>query len=172
LVAERLGKIQFSAEISRRFFGTAPDPLPLDTTLVDSLCHAKPDIWNHVVHYLQPMQLKTLKGFAAQPLLAVIYPKQAPTFVYIQLEDEASALALPAENNQRRISATLPTPPSASHREITRKRLNMSTHRPARTSTRKPKKPLPDFGPTATTPLWYDDRTKPGSLPLVATPEP
>ncbi len=79
------GKIQFSENGEKLFFGTAPDPLPQDTTLVDFEM-AKLDIWNYKDDYLQPMQLKTLKKDLQRNYLAVIYPKKGNKF--IQLEDE------------------------------------------------------------------------------------
>jgi dipeptidyl aminopeptidase/acylaminoacyl peptidase len=79
------GKVVFSDSGEKLFFGTAPDPLPQDTTLVD-FEHAKLDIWNYKDDYLQPMQLKNLKKDLQRNYLAVIYPQQANKF--IQLEDE------------------------------------------------------------------------------------
>lgn len=79
------GKVLFSDNGSKLFFGTAPDPIPQDTTLVDFET-AKLDIWNYKDDYLQPMQLKTLKKDLQRNYLAVIYPKQSNKFV--QLEDE------------------------------------------------------------------------------------
>ncbi|MVN74703.1 prolyl oligopeptidase family serine peptidase [Hymenobacter sp. HMF4947] len=79
------GKVLFSDNGEKLFFGTAPDPIPQDTTLVD-FEHAKLDIWNYKDDYLQPMQLKTLKKDLQRNYLAVIYPKRANKF--IQLEDE------------------------------------------------------------------------------------
>ncbi|WP_022824619.1 alpha/beta hydrolase family protein [Hymenobacter norwichensis] len=79
------GKVLFSKNGDKLFFGTAPDPIPQDTTLVD-FEHAKLDIWNYKDDYLQPMQLKNLKKDLQRNYLAVIYPKRGNQFV--QLEDE------------------------------------------------------------------------------------
>ena len=89
------GKIVFSENGEKLFFGTAPDPIPQDTTLVD-FEHAKLDIWNYKDDYLQPMQLKTLKKDLQRNYQAVIYPKQANKF--IQLEDEYLRDSYLAEN--------------------------------------------------------------------------
>jgi hypothetical protein len=79
------GKVLFSDNGEKLFFGTAPDPIPQDTTLVE-FEHAKLDIWNYKDDYLQPMQLKNLKKDLQRNYLAVLYPKQGNKF--IQLEDE------------------------------------------------------------------------------------
>jgi dipeptidyl aminopeptidase/acylaminoacyl peptidase len=79
------GTVAFSQNGEKLFFGTAPDPIPQDTTLVE-FEHAKLDIWNYKDDYLQPMQLKNLKKDLQRNYLAVIYPKQSNKF--IQLEDE------------------------------------------------------------------------------------
>jgi len=89
------GKIVFSENGEKLFFGTAPDPIPQDTTLVE-FEHAKLDIWNYRDDYLQPMQLKTLKKDLQRNYLAVIYPKQGNRF--IQLEDEYLRDSFLAEN--------------------------------------------------------------------------
>ncbi|MGI4833005.1 MAG: prolyl oligopeptidase family serine peptidase [Janthinobacterium lividum] len=90
------GKVAFSDNGEKLFFGTAPDPLPQDTTLVD-FEHAKLDIWNYKDDYLQPMQLKTLKKDLQRNYLAVIYPRANNTFV--QLEDEYLRDSFVAEQN-------------------------------------------------------------------------
>ena len=90
------GKVLFSDSGEKLFFGTAPDPLPQDTTLVDFET-AKLDIWNYKDDYLQPMQLKNLKKDLQRNYLAVIYPKQAGKF--IQLEDEYLRDSFVAEKN-------------------------------------------------------------------------
>ncbi|TVT39044.1 prolyl oligopeptidase family serine peptidase [Hymenobacter setariae] len=90
------GKVVFSDNGEKLFFGTSPDPIPQDTTLVD-FEHAKLDIWNYKDDYLQPMQLKTLKKDLQRNYLAVIYPRQAGKFV--QLEDEYLRDSFVAEQN-------------------------------------------------------------------------
>ncbi|GAB2718004.1 peptidase S9 [Hymenobacter frigidus] len=89
------GKIVFSENGEKLYFGTAPDPIPQDTTLVE-FEHAKLDIWNYKDDYLQPMQLKNLKKDLQRNYQAVIYPKQANKF--IQLEDEYLRDSYLAEN--------------------------------------------------------------------------
>ena len=69
------GKVLFSDNGEKLFFGTAPDPIPQDTTLVEFET-AKLDIWNYKDDYLQPMQLKNLKKELQRSYLAVVYPKQ------------------------------------------------------------------------------------------------
>lgn len=53
------GKVSFSKDGTKVFFGIAPVKAPKDTTLVD-FEHAKLDIWGYKDDYLQPMQLKNL----------------------------------------------------------------------------------------------------------------
>jgi len=89
------GKLAFSDNGEKLFFGTAPDPIPQDTSLVD-FEHAKLDIWNYKDDYLQPMQLKNLKKELQRNYQAVIYPKQASKF--FQLEDEYLRDSYLAEN--------------------------------------------------------------------------
>ncbi|QNE41312.1 S9 family peptidase [Hymenobacter sp. NBH84] len=79
------GKVLFSENGEKLFFGTAPDLIPQDTTLVE-FEHAKLDIWNYKDDYLQPMQLKNLKKELQRSYLAVAYPKHGGK--YIQLADE------------------------------------------------------------------------------------
>jgi len=90
------GKVLFSENGEKLFFGTAPDPIPQDTTIVEFET-AKLDIWNYKDDYLQPMQLKTLKKDLQRNYLAVIYPRQGNKF--IQLEDEYLRDSYLAENN-------------------------------------------------------------------------
>ena len=65
------GKLAFSENGEKLFFGTAPDIIPQDTTLVDFET-AKLDVWNYKDDYLQPMQLKNLKKDLQRNYLAVI----------------------------------------------------------------------------------------------------
>ena len=90
------GKVMFSKNGEKLFFGTAPDPIPQDTTLVEFET-AKLDIWNYKDDYLQPMQLKNLKKDLQRNYLAVIYPRQANKF--IQLEDEYLRDSFVADEN-------------------------------------------------------------------------
>ena len=90
------GKVMFSENGEKLFFGTAPDPIPQDTTLVE-FEHAKLDIWNYKDDYLQPMQLKNLKKDLQRNYLAVVYPQQSNKF--LQLEDEYLRDSYVAERN-------------------------------------------------------------------------
>ncbi|ASU35109.1 S9 family peptidase [Mucilaginibacter xinganensis] len=67
------GRVYFSKTGGNLFFGTAPIPKPIDTTLVDFEL-AKLDIWNYKDDYLQPQQLKNLQRELRRSYLAVIHP--------------------------------------------------------------------------------------------------
>ena len=54
------GKVEFSKDGSKLYFGTAPIRLPKDTMLVDFEL-AKVDVWNYKDDYLQTQQLKNLE---------------------------------------------------------------------------------------------------------------
>ncbi len=94
------GRIYFSKNGSRLFFGTAPIPKPADTTLVD-FEHAKLDIWNYKDDYLQPQQLHNLQRELRRSYLAVINPAEAEHKV-IQLANlGVQDVTLPENNNAR-----------------------------------------------------------------------
>jgi dipeptidyl aminopeptidase/acylaminoacyl peptidase len=65
------GKLSFSKEGTRLFFGIAPQKKAKDTTLVD-FEHAKVDIWGYKDDYLQPMQLKNSDKEQKRSYLSVI----------------------------------------------------------------------------------------------------
>lgn len=65
------GKLTFSKDATKLFFGIAPLKKPKDTTLVD-FEHAKLDIWGYKDDYLQPMQLKNLDRELKRSYLTVI----------------------------------------------------------------------------------------------------
>ncbi|PRD47483.1 S9 family peptidase [Sphingobacterium haloxyli] len=67
------GKLKFSMNGQKLFFGTAPVPKVKDTTLID-FEHAQVDIWHWKDDYIQPQQLANLKRDKSQNFLAVIYP--------------------------------------------------------------------------------------------------
>lgn len=67
------GKVWFSRNGERLFFGTAPVQPPKDTSIVDFEV-AKVDIWNYKDDYLQPMQLKNLEKELKRNYQAVYYP--------------------------------------------------------------------------------------------------
>ena len=67
------GKVWFSENGQRLFFGTAPIQPPKDTNIVDFEV-AKVDIWNYQDDYLQPMQLKNLERDLKRSYQAVFYP--------------------------------------------------------------------------------------------------
>jgi dipeptidyl aminopeptidase/acylaminoacyl peptidase len=65
------GKLAFSKEGTKLFFGIAPLKKAKDTTLVD-FENAKVDIWGYKDDYLQPMQLKNVDKDSKRSYLAVI----------------------------------------------------------------------------------------------------
>jgi dienelactone hydrolase len=69
-------RVYFSRKGENLYFGTAPIPKPIDTTIVDFEV-AKLDIWNYKDDYLQPQQLKTLQRDLRRSYLAVIRPGDA-----------------------------------------------------------------------------------------------
>lgn len=79
------GKVYFSKDGGRLFFGTAPIPTPKDTTIVEFEV-AKIDIWNYKDDELQPMQLANLSRTLKQSYLAMISPTNPSKM--IQLGDE------------------------------------------------------------------------------------
>lgn len=79
-------RLRFDKNGAKLYFGTAPNPIPQDTTQVDFET-AKLDIWHYQDDYLQPMQLKNLRRDLQKNYLAVIYPQQKDK-KFIQLEDE------------------------------------------------------------------------------------
>ena len=165
------GKIQFSENGEKLFFGTAPDPLPQDTTLVD-FEHAKLDIWNYKDDYLQPMQLKTLKKDLQRNYLAVIYPKQANKFV--QLEDEYLRDSFLAENtNAEFVLATTDTAKRISMQweGNTRKQAYLVSTRTGQRMAINPKASKSRFqiSPHGDYALWYDDAAKAWFAYAVAT---
>ncbi|MDP9081166.1 MAG: prolyl oligopeptidase family serine peptidase [Bacteroidota bacterium] len=80
------GKVYFSKTGSSLFFGTAPIPKPVDTTIVEFEV-AKLDIWNYKDDYLQPQQLKNLQRDLKRNYLAVIRPASGDKKL-IQLGDD------------------------------------------------------------------------------------
>ncbi|MDB5108978.1 MAG: peptidase [Mucilaginibacter sp.] len=91
------GRIYFSKNGSSLFFGTAPIPKPVDTTIVDFEV-AKLDIWNYKDDYLQPEQLKNLQRDLRRSYLAVVHPAEADKKM-IQLGDPNMREVLVADNN-------------------------------------------------------------------------
>ncbi|MVT11691.1 prolyl oligopeptidase family serine peptidase [Chitinophaga sp. ysch24] len=67
------GKVWFSRNGERLFFGTAPIQPPKDTSIIDFEV-AKVDIWNYKDDYLQPMQLKNLDKELKRSYQALYYP--------------------------------------------------------------------------------------------------
>jgi dipeptidyl aminopeptidase/acylaminoacyl peptidase len=65
------GKLNFSKDGKRLFFGIAPIKKPKDTTLVD-FENAKLDVWGYKDDYLQPMQLKNADREAKKTYLTAI----------------------------------------------------------------------------------------------------
>jgi acetyl esterase/lipase len=67
------GKVWFSSNGQRLFFGTAPVKPPKDTNIIDFEV-AKVDIWNYQDDYLQPMQLKNAERELKRSYQAVYFP--------------------------------------------------------------------------------------------------
>ncbi|WAC39923.1 prolyl oligopeptidase family serine peptidase [Pedobacter sp. SL55] len=65
------GRLNFSKDGTRLFFGIAPEKKPKDTTLVD-FENAKLDIWGYKDDYLQTMQLKNADRESKRSYLSVI----------------------------------------------------------------------------------------------------
>ncbi|MDB5003756.1 MAG: peptidase [Mucilaginibacter sp.] len=91
------GRINFSKDGNSLFFGTAPIPKPVDTTIVDFEV-AKLDIWNYKEDYLQSQQLHNLPRDLRRNYLAVVHP--ATDNKMIQLGDEAIQNVSVPENNK------------------------------------------------------------------------
>ena len=94
------GRVYFSKNGSRLFFGTAPIPKPADTTLVD-FEHAKLDIWNYKDDYLQPQQLNTLQRDLRRNYLAVIVPSEENHKMTQLANKYVQDVVLPENNNAR-----------------------------------------------------------------------
>lgn len=80
------GKLQFSKDGKSLYFGTAPIPKPVDTTIVDFEV-AKLDIWNYKEDYLQSQQLHNLNRDLRRNYLSVVHPANGAKA--IQLGDKA-----------------------------------------------------------------------------------
>jgi hypothetical protein len=80
------GKLLFSKDGNSLFFGTAPIPKPVDTTIVDFEV-AKLDIWNYKDDYLQSQQLNSLTRDLQRKYTAVVHPGGQAKMV--QLGDES-----------------------------------------------------------------------------------
>lgn len=65
------GRINFSKDGNKLFFGIAPIKKPKDTTLID-FENAKLDIWGYKDDYLQPMQLKNVDRESRKSFMSVI----------------------------------------------------------------------------------------------------
>lgn len=65
------GRLNFSKDGNRLFFGIAPVKKPKDTTLID-FENAKLDIWGYKDDYLQPMQLKNVDRESKKSFMTVI----------------------------------------------------------------------------------------------------
>ncbi len=108
------GKLTFSEDGKKLFFGIAPIKIAKDTTLID-FEHAKVDVWNYKDDYLQPMQLKNLDKETKRSYLSVIDvysadPKIIPlTDVKLPqaniIDDGNSPYVLASTDFGRRISA-------------------------------------------------------------------
>jgi len=65
------GRVNFSKDGKKIFFGIAPVKKPKDTTIVDFEV-AKVDVWNYKDDYLQPMQLRNADRDSKKTYLSVI----------------------------------------------------------------------------------------------------
>ncbi|MCX2574420.1 S9 family peptidase [Pedobacter sandarakinus] len=65
------GRVSFSKDGKKLFFGISPVKKPKDTTIVDFEV-AKVDVWNYKDDYLQPMQLKNADRDSKKSYLSVI----------------------------------------------------------------------------------------------------
>jgi dipeptidyl aminopeptidase/acylaminoacyl peptidase len=91
------GRLSFSKDGSSLFFGTAPIPKPIDTTIVDFEV-AKLDIWNYKEDYLQSQQLNTMQRDLRRNYLAVVHPAMGDNMV--QLGDAAiQSISVPENSN-------------------------------------------------------------------------
>ena len=79
------GRLFFSKDGKRLFLGTAPVPMPEDTTMNDEET-AKLDVWNWQDPYLQPQQLKNLDAEKKRSYTAVVNLKKRK---FAQLATEA-----------------------------------------------------------------------------------
>lgn len=106
------GKVSFSEDGEKLYFGTAPQAAEKDTTLVDFET-AVLDIWHWQDDYLQPQQLVNLKRSLETNYLTLVLPKKNPSR-FIQLanpdiptvsmdEDKNSAFFLGLTDVGRRI---------------------------------------------------------------------
>ncbi|MBO9155285.1 alpha/beta hydrolase family protein [Chitinophaga sp. GCM10012297] len=87
------GRLVFSRNGERLFFGTAPIPKPKDTTIVDFEV-AKVDIWHYQDDYLQTMQLKNLDRELKRNYAAVYFPAQQRV---VQLADLSMETFFPGD---------------------------------------------------------------------------
>lgn len=94
------GRLYFSKGGGNLYFGTAPIPKPVDTTIVDFEV-AKLDIWTYKDDYLQPQQLKTLPRDLRRNYLAVIEPETSDKKL-IQLADKNIENVTVSDNNDNR----------------------------------------------------------------------
>ncbi|PSL30815.1 prolyl oligopeptidase family protein [Chitinophaga ginsengisoli] len=86
------GKVWFSQNGQRLFFGTAPIKPPKDTNIVDFEV-AKVDIWNYQDEYLQPMQLKNADKELKRSYQAVYYPGRKQVVQLADMDMESIAFA-------------------------------------------------------------------------------
>jgi dipeptidyl aminopeptidase/acylaminoacyl peptidase len=84
LISE-FGRLFFSKDGKSLFFGTAPVPMPEDTTMNDEET-AKLDVWNWQDPYLQPQQLKNLENEKKRSYVAVMHLKRRN---FVQLATES-----------------------------------------------------------------------------------
>ncbi|WP_246162463.1 alpha/beta hydrolase [Sphingobacterium phlebotomi] len=98
------GKLKFSADGEKLFFGLAPIPKVKDTTLVD-FEHAQVDIWHWKDDYIQPQQLVNIKRDKSRNFLSVIYPKNGNRIVPL-VDDTFNRTSITDEANNEWILAS------------------------------------------------------------------
>ncbi|MBC7921753.1 MAG: S9 family peptidase [Ferruginibacter sp.] len=92
------GKLFFSGNGKRLFFGTAPVQPPPDTTLVEFEV-ASVDVWNWQDGHLQPQQLKNRENDLKKNFLAVIVPAAKERRLVQLATAEVPVVTLTDENN-------------------------------------------------------------------------
>ena len=99
------GRLKFSKDATKLFFGIAPIKTPKDTTLID-FEHAKLDIWGYKDDYLQPMQLRNAEREAKRNYLSVIDIYSADPKVVPLADDKLPDAMLINEGNANFVLAS------------------------------------------------------------------
>lgn len=154
------GKVWFSRNGERLFFGTAPATAPKDTSIVDFEV-AKVDIWNYKDDYLQPMQLKNADKELKRNYLAVYYPAKDK---FIQLADKDMENVIPADEGNSHYALGYTDKGERASMQWTGHTLKTSYLINLNDGTRKPVKEHLDstsvISPEGKYILWYDVQQK------------